>query len=89
VWYIYVDTTLGMKYEVVLLLIVSLHLYISYIFNFMLHFLMFMNLTIHDSKYQFSDTLLVSRFNYHDRYILFDIDFSILDTQRHFLHTSE
>jgi len=39
-------TTLNMKYEVVLLLIVSLHVYISYIFNYMLHFF-----TVYESYY--------------------------------------
>jgi len=38
-----------------LLLIVSLHIYISYIFKYMLDFLMFMNFTIHDSKFKLSD----------------------------------
>jgi len=35
---IYIDTTTLFDYEVVLLLIVSLHIYISYIFKYMLQF---------------------------------------------------
>jgi len=32
----------------------------------MLHSLMFMNLTIHDSKFKLSDMQYDSRFNYHE-----------------------
>ena len=60
-------------YEIVLLLIFSLHIYLSYIFKYKLHsfnvYKMFMNRTIHDtihdSKFKLSDTRYDSRFNYH------------------------
>jgi len=67
-WYIYIAE---IDYEVVLLLIVSLHIYISYILKYMLHFFNVYESydsrydTIHDSKFKLSDTRYDSRFNYH------------------------
>jgi len=55
-----------MKYEVVLLLIASLHiLYIKLSFFNVYESYDSRYETIHDSENQLSDTLLVSRFNYH------------------------
>jgi len=49
-WYIHIDTTTLFDYKNVLLLIVSLRIYISYIFKYKLHFfLMCMNRTIHNT----------------------------------------
>ena len=70
-WYIYIGE---IDYDVVLLLIVSLHIYISYIFKYMLHFFNVYESydsrydTIHDSKFKLSDTRYDSRFNYHGMY---------------------
>jgi len=71
-----------------LLLIVSLHVYMSYILKYMLHFLMFMNLKIHNTK-----RLLIQDISspIHNLYLnsttIYDVFMSLLSLERP-LHVS-